>query len=407
MIIVLFFSFLFLFFKYKNRNGAAKILLGFYLISALISAVNYIFQIVIDEPINNFAVLYYLICLYLLLYPFIKNGTFSFKDYDFPEKLLKVMSWIFVVSGFIIMYYSIIDLLQKLNTLGSFFEIRQDYYNKNNAGIYEQISSGKPYIYILADYIQLVSYLYPICCFYNLVKGKRKLALLLFITSFSNPIKFASIGEREAALIVVSNYLFAYYFFYDSFTIEIKKMIKKLMFISFGFLVGFIVLMTYLRFSENILEGLVSYMGLQPFNFSYFFNHLSSQSLGGLLNFGYLFPEGERLIGGLGLNDYISSPKYLNVFAGIVGSYFLDFGYWTILISFLFSIFFSTLFKLFNVRRNNKLPFCHFFLQLFLYQVLFMGLFYNEYTSLYYIGTALVSFITFLLYNKFSIKLQK
>lgn len=401
MVVILFLLFLFLFLRYKNKSGNTKVLLGFYLISSFFSLVNYIYQIVPYEHMNNFAILYYIICLYMLLYPFLKNGQFVYKDYDFSPKLLNIISWILIVTSIIAMAYNLTSLIPKVNKLDEFFELRANYYNDLRLGPKNQ-TQQQPLLQTLANLPLYVSYLTPICCFYNILKGNNKLGILLLISSFSNPIRLMLVGEREASLVVIANFIFAYYFFCNDFTREMRKKVKLLVSIPFIFLGAFIILMTILRFSDGLVESLIVYIGYQPYNFIDFFDHLSSQTLDGRLNFGYLFPKEMRLVENL--NYYVNSPKSLNVFAGIVGSLFLDFGYYTIFVCLLFSILFSTIFKRILSRNEKKLPFLHFFLQIFLYQVLFMGIFYNDYNSIYHIGVFLFTFIAIHIYVKYFLK---
>ena len=395
MVIILFLLFLSLFFKYKNIKGNTKVLLFFYLISVSVSLINYIFQIRLDEPINDFAVLYYLICLILLLYPFFKNGCFTYENYYFPPRLMKIISWVLIISGLINMVYSITELSSLVTNIEDFLSLRESYYHDIHSSSYHYVPKNS--LHVLTNVISYVSYLCPICSLYYILKGNTKLFILLLIASLVTPIRLMLIGEREACLVVISNYIFAYYFFSDSFDDKIKRKIKLTFSVPLIFLGGFIVLMTFMRFNDRLGASLIAYIGEQPFNFSYFFNHLESQSLGGKLNFGYFFPEEEQLTEQI--NHCISSSKYLNVFGGIVGSLFLDFGYFTIVVCLIFSLFFSTLFKLFANKRNNKLPFVHFFLLLLLYQILFVGIFYNEYTTKYNVGTSFLLVVIFVLYD--------
>ena len=257
MVIILFIFFLFLFLRYKNKNGNTKVLLCFYLLSGFVSTINYIFQIKIDEPINDFAVLYYLICLYLLLFPFLKNGQFTYENYNFPPKLVKFLSWILIISCFINLTYSISELINSVTSYKDFLDLRAGYYHD----IHNQIHNyeNKSLIHIFSNVLLYISYLCPIFCFYYIIKGNKKFAIMLCISSLANPIDRMIIGEREACLVVISNYIFAYYFFRNSFSSKIKKKIKFILILVAISLGGFIILMTFLRFSDYIGESLVIY----------------------------------------------------------------------------------------------------------------------------------------------------
>lgn len=168
----------------------------------------------------------------------------------------------------------------------------------------------------------------------------------------------------------------------------------------------FIVAMTFARFENadgGVLSSLIVYIGDQPYNYSYQFSsiNIADQCLHGKLCFPYFFAQKEQLTGPL--NDYINSPMYLNVFAGLPGSFLLDFGYYSIFVLVLFSMcfFFLTRYKR---KQTQKLGFNHLFIFLIYYQIVFMGLFYFRYSSKYFVIMCLLVALSSKAYQQFSKK---
>ena len=401
MIILLFIIFLCLFNRYRRQKGTTKLLLFGYLVSSAFSLMKYLFQINIDESVDSLAILYYIVCIYILLFPYLKRGTYTSQNYYFPPRLIRIISFVLIIGGLVNLYYSVPRLFTIQTLVNNISDIRQAYYQ----GMDILNLGPQSLLEVLSNVLLYLSYLSPICCVYYYLRGNYKLAILLFLSSLARPVNLMTIGEREAILIWVSNYLFAYFFFLDEFTELARKKISKIGLLVSSPLLFFFILITFSRFSDSdggIMSSIFTYAGDQPFNFSKYFTQLSSQALGGKLNFSYLFPEDERLTGLI--TDHFSSSIEVNAFASIVGSYFLDFGYWTIFVVFVVSIIFSVLFKVIARRTNGKLPFAHFFVLLFMYQILFIGIFYNDISSVYYVGCFFFVLGCLLLYSFFFTK---
>lgn len=237
------------------------------------------------------------------------------------------------------------------------------------------------------------------------IAERKKRALLLFIVSLVPAVENLIIGEREACVIVLGNFVFSYIFYRDIIPKSYLKKIRIFGIILVSPFILFIVAMTLARFEDadgGVLSSLIVYIGDQPYNYSYQFTsiNIADQCLHGKLCFPYLFTQQEQLTGPL--NDYIKSPMYLNVFAGMPGSFLLDFGYYSIFVLALFSSSFFLFLNRDNKKQTQKLGFNHLFVFLIYYQIVFMGLFYFRYSSKYFVIMCLLVALSCKVYQQFS-----
>lgn len=381
MILYVYLIILLLIIKRKCRNkGVSYLLLLCYAGSALLSILVYHF-IADDQNLYNIACIYYILCNLIFLYPFIKVGNFKSSDYIFPSKLINYLAKVLIVFGLISLFYTIPKLLTfqtLINNLSEVSEIRSAYY-QGDADILKPSSFAD----VLANWCLYIMYLAPFCSVYFYSKGDYKLSILLFLAALSHPLHWLLIGEREATLIFISNYIFSFVFFSDSIDKTKLKKIIKLGFLAISPLIVFLVGMTVSRFGDRdngALGSIISYGGDQPFNFSYFFKdiNIEQQKLGGVLCFSQFYPKSD-FTGDL--NDYITSDKYLNVFAGAPGSFLLDFGYNAIIVIFLFSLTWTILLN--SSAKNKQRSFLSFILMYILFQILFMNIFYYDFKGSY------------------------
>ncbi len=406
MIIVLyFFVFVCLLYSYRNNRGTvAFLLLSFYAASAFLSVLE-LYVVKDHYPVSTVAILYFTCCILVSLWPFLILGKYDSRHFAIPDKFVQYLSVFLIFWGLIELYYSLIDLYEyRQILLTDMSEIRSMYYQG------ERISSSKGNIIkVLAGWAHYIQYFSPFCCVYFYQRGSKKMALLLFWASLSLPVQKMTMGEREATLVFISNYLFCYTFFRNSMTkLDRARLIKKSLLL-FSPFVLFFVLMTFFRFSMRtggVESSLFEYGGNQPFLFSYFFSDLNveKQMLGGRYCFGYLFPEKERLTDHL--NEYIFSHESLNRFAGMPGSFLLDFGYYAFFVVLFFAIIYLFFIKS-TKRRGGQFSFVTFFFLYFSYQILFMNIFYYDFSTYYGVIMNILLFVGIYCYTEMNKKKVK
>ena len=390
--IFLYFLFLFsLFLKFKKRDSVAFFLLAVYLSSSFLSLLGEIYY-PSKYDINDWAILYYIICIIMSLLPFLIFGKYSSSSFLFNDRYIRYLSIVLISFGLISLYYSIQNLFTISTVVNNLRDVRQSYYQG-----YELVESSNSLIEILSNWVNNINYLSLFFSVYFLTRKRFIYALLLFIASLSMPINKMCIGEREATLIWVANFTYSIIFFREAIPSNILLTFKKVSLVILIPMVVFFVAMTISRFEDEdggILKGLFVYGGEQCQNFSYFFTHLDEQKLGGKLNFGYLFPLKSQLQGPI--NDYISSPIYLNVFGGIPGSLFLDFGYFTIFYIMVYSL---ISFILLKQSKQYKYSFWKCIFLYFNFQILFTGVFYYDFTTKYALVMHILLYSSLLFYN--------
>lgn len=383
MLAVLYFIVILSFFlKIRKENTIRRWAFGLYAFSAFCSVV-YPFFLPVDYEQDWIAYIYYTLCILILLYPIWCFGKVNCTNFTFPKRFINWTSYILIIFGII----ALINILPQVFTLRTYInnmsEIRSAYYHGDPLA-----ETSTSLIFVLANWVTYIQFFSPVFAFLNYIKGKKFIALLLCIVSLVPAIDKLIIGEREASVVVLSNFIFAYIFFKPLLSDEIEVKVKKIgMWLTFPFVL-FIVAMTFSRFGESdggTIGGLLAYTGQQPYNFSYFFSHINieQQYLGGKLSFSYLFPEKERLEGQI--NEHISAGEYLNVFAGIPGSMLLDFAYVAIIVIFFIAMFFLFIFSSKRSQKAGRYDFSIFMAFLIYYQIIFMGIFYFDFTSKYVI----------------------
>lgn len=398
MQVVLYFGVMFvLFWKVRKENTIRRFIFGLYCFSALCSVLYPLGRQVYYEQ-NTVAYFYFIICNLILLFPIWKFGKVNCTDFEYPTKFIYGLSYFLIIFGII----SLINILPQLFTLRTFLnnisEIRSAYYHGEELTV-----TNSSLIYTLANWVMYIQFLSPTFAFLNFINRKKILALLLCIVSLVPALNKLLIGEREACVVVLSNFIFSYIFFKPVLTKEYISLIKK---IGMWFTVPlaiFVIAMTISRFGESeggVLGGFLAYTGEQPYNFSYFFSkiNIDQQNLGGKLSFGYLFNESEQLEGQI--NEYINAGEYLNVFAGIPGTMLLDFSYSAILIISLLSLLFVIIFSQRPRRVSGKYNFSLLLTLLIYYQIIFMGIFYFDFTSKYVVYMTLILFVVLFFVNK-------
>lgn len=378
MILYLYLIILISLIKIKCRSKSVSyLLLLCYIGSAFMAIVIYHFFPEYDK-LYNMATLYFIICNLIFISPFIKAGNRKSRDYILPNKLISYLAKFLLVFGLISLFYTIPKLLTVQALVNNLSDIRSAYYQGD-----VDILAPSSFLDVLANWALYIMYLAPFCSVYYYSQGNNRFSALLFIASMSYPLHWLLIGEREATLVFLMNYIFSFVFFSDSIEKAKMKKIIKLGLIAISPFIIFLIGMTVSRFGERdsgVWGSLLSYGGEQPFNFSYFLNDIDiqRQKLGGVVCFPQFFPNSD-FTGDL--NDYITSDQYLNVFAGAPGSFVLDFGYSAIIIVILFSLVWDLLLSL--DKKSKRKSFVSFILMYLLFQILFMNIFYFDFKGTY------------------------
>lgn len=398
-IIIYFLFILFLFYRYRKEHTIRRWILFLYLFSASFSVLK-LFVEPLHYSIDGRAILYYLMTLFIVLFPIIRNGYIDNKYYSFNKSFLDKLSVFLIIFGIISLSYYLPKVFSLRTMLNNMSDVRLAYYN----GEVDYVPSS--ILEILSNWVSYIQFISPFLCFYYLLQNEKKRALLLFFVSLVPAVENLIIGEREACVIVLGNFVFSYIFYKDVIPKSYMEKIRIFGIILVSPFILFIVAMTFARFENadgGVLSSLIVYIGDQPYNYSYQFSsiNIADQCLHGKLCFPYFFAQKEQLTGPL--NDYINSPMYLNVFAGLPGSFLLDFGYYSIFVLVLFSMcfFFLTRYKR---KQTQKLGFNHLFIFLIYYQIVFMGLFYFRYSSKYFVIMCLLVALSSKAYQQFSKK---
>lgn len=377
--------------RYIKENSIRRFILCLYFFSSFVSLIK-AFVDPGDYPINPIAIFYYICCTLILLYPIRKFGYLNCNNFLFPKKYINILSYILIAFGIISWFYIVPQIFTLQTIVNNMKDVRNAYYQGN--ALVETTSS--PMI-LMSNWILYIQYLSPFLALYFYLHKKKIIAFLLCIMSLTPALSKMLIGEREATIVVMSNFIFAFLFWKPKLSHNQICFLKKASLILATPFIIYIVLMTFSRFSDEngVGDSIMVYVGEQPFNYSYFFTYIniSDQKLGGLLNFPYLFPESQWLTEPL--NTYISSSEFLNVFAAIPGAFLFDFGYYSIFIMFLLSFSFY-----FLIKSNSKIFLFNNFLAYIVYfQIIFMGVFYYDFTTKYAIIMSCLLYLTYLLWH--------
>lgn len=382
--------------KYKRNWTVSRWIVLLYLLSSVTSFIKYFYR-PFEYPIDNISNVYYAMCVLVLLVPFLKYGAIPYNSFSFSPRVLKILSLVLIFFGLINLVYNIPRLFSVYTLINNMAEIRQSYYRGEN-----EVYSAN-FLELMSNYVGYIQFLSPFLAFYFLGQQKKLFAVLLVVASVSKPLSEMIIGEREASLLFVSNYIFSFLYYAPILNKAILSKIKRAALIVTAPFIAFLALMTIARFGdseEGVWGSLCDYAGAQPFSFSYASSaiNIDAQTLGGRLSFPFLFSQNQQLEGVL--NDHIRSNMDLNTFMGFPGSILLDYGHAALLVILLMSFIFHQLIRF--REKGSKYLFHNFFAILVLYQILFMGLFYFEPISKYHITMYVLVYSLSLFYEYYT-----
>ena len=382
---------LYILFKLTKRKTIARFIIFLYLVSSVFS----IFGVISgynEVTVDNIATLYYITCVLISLYPILKYGNIDCTGFTYNEKFIKYFSFLLIVLSFLKIFFALSDFSAIAVSASNLKDVRSNYYQSGKDFLTPESS-----IEVIANLIVYISYLSPYFAIYNLANGKKLIAILLLIASLCVPIDGLCIGEREASLKWLFNIFAAIILFSPVLSTGLKKKLTIGTTIMLVPIVIYLVAMTIARFNDSILESLYVYVGAMPENFSYLFYNVNPM-MKGALNFNFLIPNAPELNGPL--NSFILSSRYLNVFSGMPGSLWLDFGYYTIIYVILITYIMTCAMHKFNHRHT----FIQFFLLIVQLQIIFMNIFYYDFAIKYGFYWVIILSIILLIWTLFNNK---
>lgn len=315
-----------------------------------------------------FSMLYYATCLAILFMPLLKISGFSYMM-TFPPKVVKIVSIILIITGILSIYFTIVGFDFAKFALG-WSEIRGEYYQETEAGleasknIFDRITWNFAFILYLAMPLGVQ----------QLAQGNKKIGIMLLLSSFSIVVSSIVDAERQDLVTWIAGAIFSYLMWKNEMSRKVKKILRNSFVIIGVLIICLIVSITLSRFEDkDFWESFYAYAGMQPINAAYFLEKLSNQAQWGKINFPLFTGTNYVLL----LNDIINAPISLNIFGSMIGSFYLDFGYLTIVIVTIISLFFYHLIH--HAQRRHS--FLAFYLYVTYFTMLFGGIFYFKFNS--------------------------
>lgn len=370
----LLFSFLaFKYYKTKQKAPVTWFIVLYYFLSSVTA--NYLYY---NNYYNDFeninitihSVLYHFFCLFLFIegfYQIEKVTKIEFLYVSF-NKLFFLLILLLILS--LISIYDSVNLLKKVYSL-SINELRFAY---NQRELYA------PRTGMMISYLKGISNIsFPICVFFFFYFSlyyptKFFLSILWIIASLSIVVASLTIAGRDSIVQWIMMFVCNYFLFKPLMT---KNMKRRILLIGFGPIIIsaiIIVLISIQRFGENpkdLINSSLSYFGQGFINFSKYFELFHNGSFFGRMTFPALFPVDQQ-ISPANLNVNFPNISFdLNIFATLIGDFYLDFGYLgTILLSILIFFFFLLMKYLYSYCLIN------YFLFIFILQILICGVFW-------------------------------
>ena len=367
---ILFLLLLLKFYKWRHLTPLTVTITIVYLFSSLAANYLYFFRIFGYEKydISLHSVLYLFTCLSLLIYGFFKieKGLPRIIK-PLPFSSLKIGIWFLIILSLITIYDSVV----KFNAV-RFLSIEERRYGYNQRNLFENRSGS-----LIAYITQYGTLLYVISLFlFNYLfkfSPQKKLVILLLLFSsttiiFSNIIIAGRDGIIKWGFLLIGNYLL----FFQKLSDPEKKQYILMILLFLLPAVGIFIFTTKGRFGEEqstVLNSIFSYYGQGFLNFSKIFDTFFNGTYYGRMTFPVFFSDS---VGIANLNNKFTDIKFdLNIFPTIIGSFFLDFGYWGTLIVTLIIFFFFKFIAFIKVKNLFYI-----ILTLYLYQAVICGVFY-------------------------------
>lgn len=337
--------------------------------------------------------IYFLVCLILLLTPFYFFGFKSeLKKLAIPNQFFFIIvNRVFIVSSWVsILYFSVI--VYKVLTLQDLESFRHILVAEGHPIITKSIINT--FSGVVATFYTVTMYLF----FVNLVSGgSKKTSFGLFVGTFSYPLFVAAYFGRDGFLFWVVSFFSMFLLFKEFMPRLLMKRIKGIFFIvSFIFLCIF-VFISLARFSslENTLNYMGVYLGQQPYIFSeiYSVNITPHQGTASFPLITSLFTSRDN-VGEIYLSELGSSISLSWQFGTLLKEFYLDFGSIGLII-FLVLVFIGGVTFFINSSEN-----CNFFKVFLFYaysQIIIQGVFYfrqsNDVGNFYLICLLLIALV--------------
>ncbi len=379
---------------YKKKGVTTSfIIICFYVLSTILGI---LYKRLFPNQVPDyslFSMVYYVLCLVVFLIPLIHNNN-DWRDYFFPQKLLNFFSVVIIVGGFIILYSDIVNFdVNRLNM--SWLDQRNEYYFNYQ----DDIIYTKWYDRISSNIRHMMLFSLPLF-YYHLSRGNKWYSILMGIASMSIFAMSIMNASRQEFILWIVGAVYSYLFFKSGLSKNAIRGVNIFLIVFGSIAILLVIIITLSRFGgssgRNTFSSFLNYSGVQPYNAAMFLEDLSSQAQWGLINFPYLRGVGAVKV----INDYINAPYYLNVFGSLVGSFYLDFGYFTIIIVLLYALMFDKLLAFYRSRNS----FAYFYLFFIYCDIIFSGLFYYRYISFERIRILLFFFIVIIIYEQFANK---
>ena len=363
----------FRYYKSKQRTPLSLFVVLYYLFSSLTATYLYYSDSSNKFDIINItfhSVLYHFFCLFLLIEGFhqIEKKT----EIELPHIMFGKLFYILmplIIMSFVSIYDSI-NLIREVSGM-SVIEMRTAYFQQE---LYYSRSG------MLISYINNISHiLYPIYIFFffyisHYYPKQILFAVLLIISSLSIVVANLTIAGRDAIVQWMIMFSCLFILFRPLMTKNLKRsilLLGSIIAILASIIFVFITMQRFGEKSKDIIDSFLSYYGQGFINFSKYFELFHDGSLFGRSTFPAIFPVEER-VSIVGLNYTFPSINFeLNVFTTLIGSFYMDFGYFGT-IALCISIF--LLFML--IKKLYRNDFAYYFLLVFVLQILICGVFY-------------------------------
>lgn len=381
------------FYNYKKYGfNVSSFLIFIYLVSSVAAvSLPLFFGKYTDRIISLESVLYLISCLFLCLQPIVYFGNkFSIVS-RFPTN--KVLDKITAALIPLVLVYILLQVSSAISVL------------KSDNLLYERMlvlnTETKPagfLNYFEAIGASAVFILIILFFYYKIQKRSGLRMILLLICSLSPMIDSIANVSRSRAFSLIIYISFSILFFREFLKSYLTKKIKLIIGICIILILVFVYSITASRFSyteEPIYVSIIDYWGQSFINFSREYDTFFNGIFWGRLNFAVLFPSSMQ-VANTNLTATYGLPYDVNVFSTFVGSFYLDFGIFTIIVC----VIFNTLLNLILNTKFIKKYIIKFFIFTVYWHAWVLGVFYYLLSSrtevLSFLSVALIIAFTYI-----------
>lgn len=419
MLLLIYFTILFLFFLSRKNSTPSLLLISIYLFSlscGLIMGFNY----EIDSLIKLFNLFFLIVILSLFILPWHKI-YFSSSISVFKEKRFHTLTiYLFVING-IAFFVLLIACYYAFTTITDYSSFKN---SSDNTGFYREIPLNHT-LHLLAIYLNPTSYFLIPIHFYYLVKKKYLFAFISLILSFNSILDGIAVFSRSSFVLYFFIYFFNLSFFLRKMDIRIQKIVKLSTFAVLGIAISFFLIISNNRFAGYLTYGnaqysdskiqnpvvysLLDYLSQWYKNSNEVMSRYKFETLNGELTLQPVI----QMANTIGIISYSSGAidKYIKSnwgetwdrFVGLTAYLLIDFGY---LGTFLFALLYSCLLKKLTPKNGKILM--HKYLMLGTIFILpAMGIFSSMFNSISYHLLILYSIFVYLFLTIKEIKIHK